>query len=429
MNSDSKHGHPSAANVPSRASWQVWRAAAVICFGVTVLLAGYNVRLREAAARTSQPTQPILDVSRVPSANDGVVLPAWGRLETERITLERPDRLLRNVPGYYQAYPWLFAHASKQQLEELFAGAGLPAEQHAWLGNADNWHKLDQGYAILPPDELVLGLPPRARARIYTELSHHPGNPFINDPFFLPATHTNIWFEQTSLSAATVRLVQGLLYPRHGHVCFSDLAAVGRRIPEHERLPLLKMLSRTPAVRAFVRIESQDDLAPLVAYWGSGGNARRLRPLLESLQRNPGGGRLDVVHLLPAFVQDRLFTFPDPDSDPAANIADCFWTALNFPRRTAENRFLDPAYRMEHLSAKYDVVEDGRTFGDILVFYDRAGTAIHACVQVADDVVFTKNGAAAFSPWILMKLSDMTAYYTTDHAPRMVVYRARRPIS
>lgn len=427
MNPDSNQADGAAPGVPPRAALYAWRAAALGCFAIAVLLATYNVRLRKANARISSPVVHVEETAG--SADHSTSLPAWGRLETERIVLERPDTLLRNVEGYYQTYPWMFFHVSESELGKLFQEAGLPKEQHDWLGNPENWHQLDGGYAILPPHELVLEMPSTARAHIYTHLARHPGNPFINDPFFLPATHTNIWFEQTSLSSATVQLVQRLLYPRHGHVCFSDLAAVGRRIPEHERLPLLKMLSRTPAVRAFVRIESQDDVSPLVAYWGNGGNARRLRPLLESLERNPGGGRLDLVHLLPTFVQDRLFTFPDPDSDPAANITDCFWTALNFARRTPEDRFLDTAYRLQHLAAEYEVVNGERALGDILVFYDRVGTAIHACVQVADDVVFTKNGAAAFSPWILMQLPDMMAYYTTDRALRMVVYRARRPTS
>jgi hypothetical protein len=404
-----------------------WRAAALVCFAIAILLAGYNVRLRQATARISVPVGQVSETAV--SASKPTSLPAWGRLEIERIVLERPDTLLRNVEGYYQAYPWMFSNISKEELRKLFAGAGLSVEQHQWLGNPENWHQVGAGYAIQPPHELLLELPTMARAHIYTHLAYHPGNPFINDPFFLPATHTNLWFEQTSLSPATIQLVQKLLYRRHDHVLFSDLAAVGRQIPEPERLPLLKLLSRTPAVRAFVRIETHDDLSSLVAYWGNGGNAQALRSLLESLERKPDNGRLDVAYLLPAFARDRLFTYPDPDADRNALVTDCFWTALNFHRRTPENRFLDPAYRLDHLAAEYDVVEGPRALGDLLVFYDRAGTAIHACIQVADDVVFTKNGSAPFAPWVLMKSADMLAYYTTDHAPRMVVYRARRPIS
>lgn len=427
MHPDSNHGPGSATSASLRASVNAWRAAALICLAIAVLLAGYNVVLRQATTRVSAPAVGIKGEAQ--SVGNETILPAWGRLETERILLERPDALLRNVEGYYHAYPWMFPNISKEQIRKLFAEAGLSEEQHQWLGKPDNWQKLDQGYAIAPPPQLVLELAPKARAHIYARLAHHPGNPFINDPFFLPATHTNVWFEQTSLSPTTIKLIQKLLYRRHGQVCFSDLATVGRQIPEPERLPLLKVLSRTPAVRAFVRIESQDDLSSLVTYWGKGGNAQELRPLLESLERRPTNGRLDVAYLLPAFARDRLFTYPDPDTDPAATIADCFWTALNFHRRTPESRFLEPAYRLQHLADEYEVVEGDLALGDILVFYDRAGTAIHACVQVAGDVVFTKNGSAAFSPWILMKLPDMKAYYTTDHAPRLVVYRARRPIS
>jgi hypothetical protein len=70
----------------------------LVCFAIAVLLTGYNVRLRQASARISVPVGQVSETAV--SASKPTSLPAWGRLEIERIVLERPDTLLRNVEGY-----------------------------------------------------------------------------------------------------------------------------------------------------------------------------------------------------------------------------------------------------------------------------------------------------------------------------------------
>jgi hypothetical protein len=50
--------------------------------------------------------------------------------------------------------------------------------------------------------------------------------------------------------------------------------------------------------------------------------------------------------------------------------------------------------------------------GDILVFVDKNENALHSCVFVADDIVFTKNGNNLATPWILMTLEDLSKIYT-----------------
>lgn len=119
------------------------------------------------------------------------------------------------------------------------------------------------------------------------------------------------------------------------------------------------------------------------------------------------------------------YAFPNPDTDQYANVADCFWTALNFFNQEPQNRFLDPDYRIGRLKADYEVVVGQPEMGDVLVLTDEAGTAIHACVYIAADVVFTKNGAATFSPWVLMKFADMMLYYTAEQRPKLAFYRVR----
>ena len=53
------------------------------------------------------------------------------------------------------------------------------------------------------------------------------------------------------------------------------------------------------------------------------------------------------------------------------------------------------------------------------------GNAIHSAVYIAEDIVFTKNGNNFSQPWMLMRLKDLLARYTTDAPPKMLVYRNR----
>jgi hypothetical protein len=47
------------------------------------------------------------------------------------------------------------------------------------------------------------------------------------------------------------------------------------------------------------------------------------------------------------------------------------------------------------------------------------------CVYVADDVVFTKNGANTIQPWVLMKMSEMLGTYEPERPFEVIVYRRK----
>jgi hypothetical protein len=65
------------------------------------------------------------------------------------------------------------------------------------------------------------------------------------------------------------------------------------------------------------------------------------------------------------------------------------------------------------------------TFGDIIMFTKPDGSIIHSCVFIADDIVYTKNGASPNAPWILMSLSDVVAFYPSNEPLDIQYYRAK----
>jgi hypothetical protein len=57
------------------------------------------------------------------------------------------------------------------------------------------------------------------------------------------------------------------------------------------------------------------------------------------------------------------------------------------------------------------------------------GTIIHSCTFIADDVVYTKNGASATVPWALMTIPDVLEAYGSElpagQGLRVQTYRSK----
>ena len=79
--------------------------------------------------------------------------------------------------------------------------------------------------------------------------------------------------------------------------------------------------------------------------------------------------------------------------------------------------------RMATLYKRWD--EPRSMFGDLVVLLDNKSNGLHACVYIADDFVFTKNGANRLQPWVMMKMSDMLAYFYSQKPNRVVIYRCK----
>jgi hypothetical protein len=149
-----------------------------------------------------------------------------------------------------------------------------------------------------------------------------------------------------------------------------------------------------------------------------------MRPLLESLKRQPTGGAASILYFLPPFARQRLYSYPLPSQlgDPTM---DCHWSTMNFFNEIPDNRFSDPAYTVAYLKTNYYQIAKPIAYGDRIFLLDKNGNAIHSAVYLADDVVFTKNGNNFAQPWMLMRLKNLIAEYTTDTPPGMAVYRDR----
>ena len=105
-------------------------------------------------------------------------------------------------------------------------------------------------------------------------------------------------------------------------------------------------------------------------------------------------------------------------------LPDCHWTSLNFFEEEPKDLFLDSAKASEHLLSAYVAVDPPYKFGDVLCFLD-GGEGLHTCVQVADDIVLTKNGESILAPWTFMPLKDVDDVYRRSPDTRVQGYRLK----
>ncbi|MBS0633257.1 MAG: hypothetical protein JSS11_15205 [Verrucomicrobia bacterium] len=351
----------------------------------------------------------------------------WGELQYSRLLIEPPDEFVTAHDLQPDELKWVFKGYTPEKLHELW--------QHAELSDAQitelTAHIVNPGepdsITIKPTGEFILGLSTKSRTVLYSALSEFPENPSQNEPFRFRAGKgaTDEWFSNSGLSPETIKLVTGLLYQRGTALLFSDDDVVLPLLPNRsERFKLMKTLARKSTLLVKLRVKTDSDLDTLVNYWGQGPRAKDLRPLLESISHRPRGITLDVAHLLPRFARARLYNYPQPSDHPDDGMHDCHWTCLNFFNDVPDEKYTDAKVVKHTFETEYVRVVGKPTLGDIFVFSRPDGRVIHSCVYIADDIVFTKNGASSVMPWILMNLSDVTAFYPAD--PPLTISAFRR---
>jgi hypothetical protein len=324
---------------------------------------------------------------------------------------------------------WVFHGYSDAALDELWQKAGLSdAQRQALNAPANRDRPAADTVVIRPPEDLVLALPEAARAMLYFALGAFEENGPQNDAYRIHVAGAENWFDPELMSPATIALARPLLYRRGNHLVFSDQDLVLARLGSAaERVNFIKNLSRRFALLAQLRVAHGADTDALARYWGRGRRSKDLEPLLDSLAQRPGGGTIDVVHLLPPFARALLYTYPVPSETAAAAARDCHWTSLNFFNNPPDDRYLRLDAVRDALLNDYQPYAGEPALGDIVMFFTPEGRGIHSCVYVADGIVFTKNGPSPAVPWLLARLEDVTAYYSVNAPLRTQLYRAKRP--
>jgi hypothetical protein len=372
-----------------------------------------------ARARVAEPDLP-------PGAS--AVRPGpWGELFARRVLIEPPDNLLPPPMLPNSSPTWVFRNTTAAQLRAWFETLPLTAAQKAELLSPANWDVQPDLIRIRRSEELVLGLSPEARAKLYTRLAEFADNPEQALPFRFRADVADEWFAESGLPAETIERVKRLLYRRGTSLIFSDLSSVLPHIAtQSERKQLLKTLSRKSTLMVRLRIAPDTDIAALEDYWGRGQRSRDLTPLLRSHQSANASASIDVIHLLPRIPRQLLYTYPLPDEKGRSTFLDCHWTTLNFFNLQPDQRFESIDEVKRTYLEDYYVLTGKPTFGDVVMLMRRDNSVVHSCILIADDIVYTKNGGQPSAPWILMSLSDVVAFYPSEEPLIVQYYRSKR---
>lgn len=351
----------------------------------------------------------------------------WGPLEYTPIALDRPEEYFAESMTGGVRTAWVFRDHTEHQLTALLHSFQFSASTLAQLTNRAHWEMLPRAIRVWPPAQAIVEMTPETRRDCYQWLARNPENALQAQPFRFRTNGFTDWFANCGLSQEKIDLVRKLTYEDGATLCFADAPTFAQLSTEEETKLLVKCVWRVSTFVMRVRIDEATDVNGLMDYWGRFGADKTYTPLIESMSRVQEGSSINISYFLPPFARLRLYTYPDP-RDPSIARQDCFWSAMNFFNTAPDNGFFNPEYTKQVLNKDYLRMRDGsRQFGDLLLLLGRDNEALHMCVYLADDVVFTKNGANTQQPWVLMRISEMLGEYEKNKPFELVVYRRKTP--
>lgn len=411
-----------------------------LCRPIAALIAvmlvhgGTSVRSEIPATAATNATLPVDLTQQIVSearAKAGAVTESpgpWGLLLSSYVHIAAPDSVLDLFPVPSAVTRWTFVRMSRADVVALLNQPDVPAALRAEAADAARLTKVGDDVQFTPSSAALLALPPQARAHIYRVLAQWEVNEFHHDPYFVPEADVDRWIGDVGLRPELVDTVKRTAYPNGKSLCFSDLPLLVSLSQSHaESRATIKALSRTRTALLKLRLDSSSNVARIREYWSSGNaNAKDFLPLLESVAANPAIDHIDIVHILPPYARKLCYTYPHPSQAVGGRYPDCHWTSLNFFNYRPEERLFDTEGAGMYVRERCDPGLEPYQFGDILFFTDAEGNAIHSCVYLADDFVFTKNGANVISPWLIMKLSEVIDRYSVREQPIIKIYRRRQ---
>ncbi|MGD0898363.1 MAG: hypothetical protein ABR915_11045 [Thermoguttaceae bacterium] len=342
----------------------------------------------------------------------------WGQLDYTPMTLSLPDEFVLVQPPDQPPVRWFFHGFSRDRAVEFLGAAGLSANEMEEIAQRGKWTTSPEGVALEPGDELILTLAPDVRAKIYQQLVEFPENQRQIDPIWFRPGHVEDRLTRSCLSAASLNLLKGLLYPQGPSLLlFADFEPALRQLPDDaERRRFIKAVQRKETLLVRLHVGPEADTDALANYWGVGGRHKDILPLLRAAQRVEKGVPMNILLLLPQFARDHLYNHPFTTAGLDRVNQDCFWSSFNFFQGDApDDRFNDMAHVREVLQKDYYNIQGPSQLGDLVLLSTQGDTVIHAAVHLADDLVFTKNGESQTQPWLLMHQEDMIATYTVRH--------------
>jgi len=379
---------------------------------------------------TSAPAQTVPEQSPLVPTSGAEANPPWGQMESYTIQLQVPPHLLRLMTMPSRITTWNFPDHSPEQVEELFIRSGLPDESIDTLFAKDRWVRDPDGVRVFPPSKLIGTMEAGPRSVIYQTLSLYPKNRFHYRPFIIQSEALrDLVIADENLDEHLLEIIDRLSYTRGKFQLFADLPYLMEFLTSSDQQrAILRALTTTPSLVLQLRLSEDTNIDQLFNYWTANGLNTDARPLLESLTRENTIEVLDVANLLPPTPRRYLNTFPSAEDGLDGRYPDAFWSSINFFNFTPVDIYFNHSDSDTYLRKHFQQAPTPLRFGDLLLLVRGSDRKVlHACVYIADNIVYTKNGSDLFRPWVFMKLEDMLAYHEPGQKMTLVNWRRIPP--
>lgn len=347
----------------------------------------------------------------------------WGRIQCYYFYLEAPEEIVSRTPTPDTQTRWRIPESELSNFQNLVSETELSNELVSALFNPREVIHRNGKANLFPAAALIESLNERDRQRLYEKLASYLNNEFYEYPIFFFGGDVDAWAKNSELRPELVSAIRRLAFHRGETLAFSDIPyLLGMAQSDAEAHFIKKKLTRTRTLIARLEVNPDSNVQEMLDYWSTGLNLRRkeLEPLFQATSSIPGIGHLDILHVLPALPRKLLYTFPGDDFTTHIRFPDCHWSTLNFFNFTAQDYYLDSHLASSAVLENFQQIEPPYRFGDVLMFINPQGNAYHSCIYIADDLVYTKNGANPLVPWVLLELKDLQKMYNIDLGQGMI---------
>ena len=353
----------------------------------------------------------------------------WGRIVRRATYLEPPDSLLTRHLKDPTAVTWVFTREEWQMFPERVERAKVPAPlRQALLAGT----VAEEGGRVVfyPPHDALDQLTPSMRDGIYPFLARNPANVYHAAPIHITSGSLTEWLSHSEIPEYTRR--RFARYTWHSGKClaFSDLGVfLSEAKYETASLTLLRAFTQARTFLVEVQIDPQTDRRRFIDYWTCSGERNETLPYLKSVAGMAANGpvSVDLAHLLPSLPRKLLYTFPEDPGNADKKLPHCHWTSLNFFNASADDSVLDLAAATTALVRDYKRVDPPYRFGDVIEIVSPEGGGYHSCINIADNLVFTKNGDNPLCPWVVLEMADISQIYMPDDGWKVHGYRKTGP--
>ena len=349
----------------------------------------------------------------------------WGDLQVRTVYLEPPENILAVVSKPSSVTRWTFEQTTEKGVRVIMEKAGLASALIDRLLGPTQVVASGNNVVVLPKVEDLIAIGETARSALYLELAKSSANEYQRDPVFIHGGDIDDWLAETEITKPQQELMRKLLWRRGSALVFSDIQALLTLAKSSEEVAaIFRTITRVRSLLVELKLPLKEGRATFVDYWSAGSLNAERAPFLVAITRRRAPQDVDVTQFLPTLARRRVYTFPTAAMGLKGRLPDCHWTSLNFFEEEPKDLYLDSAKASEHLLADYVAIDPPFKFGDVLCFLDK-GEGLHTCVQVADDIVLTKNGESILAPWTFMPLKDVDDIYRRSADTRVQGYRLK----